>query len=68
MSLTKSGLQAALAKMMKDSVDQKFTVDQVAEAMATAIDDYVRQATVTGIRVSLPNGKHAAQTAPVTVS
>jgi hypothetical protein len=63
--LNKSSLSSAIKSALQTSEDK--TVDDTAEAIATAIDDYIRSMTITVAGVTTA-GTAAAQTqvAPVT--
>jgi hypothetical protein len=65
MALDKTRLGADLFAMMSDAKDKAWTARQVADAMAAAIDTYVRGADVNGVRAVLPDGKVAVQSGPV---
>ena len=65
MALNKTKLGDDLLKMMNDAKDKAWTPKQVADAMAVAIDNYVRGGDVNGIRAVLPNGQVAVQSSPV---
>jgi hypothetical protein len=62
MALDKNSLRDALVKMMTNAGEQSWTKNQVADAMAGAIDDYVRAGAVAGVVVGLPDGTSATQT------
>ena len=61
MTLDKSGLSKALLTMMNNAQDNAWSKQQVADAMAAAIDGYVRTASVSGVVVTLPGGGKASQ-------
>jgi len=61
MTLDKSGLSKALLAMMNNAQDNAWSKQQVADAMAAAIDGYVRTASVSGVVVTLPGGGTASQ-------
>jgi hypothetical protein len=65
MTLDKSGLSKALLAMMNDAQDNSWSKQQVADAMAAAIDGYVRTASVSGVVVALPGGGTASQSSTV---
>ena len=61
MSLDKNGLRDALVAMMTAAQEHSWSKNQVADAMATAIDAYVRAGAVSGVVVTLPNGTQVQQ-------
>ncbi len=65
MALDQKSLRDALLAMMTNAQDHAWTKDQVADAMAAAIDGYVRAGTVNGVVVALPGGQTATQSAAV---
>lgn len=66
MSLDKATLSKDLLTMMNNAQDQAWSKQQVADAMAGAIDAYVRSAVVSGVLVLLPGGsQQASQTGEV---
>ena len=65
MALDKKKLGADLLAMMNTAKDQGWSPQQVAEAMAGAIDSYVRAGDIKGVQVSLPGGQLLTQTAAV---
>ena len=68
MALDKNGLSAALLSMMNNAQEKAWTKQQVADAMAAAIDGYVRAASVSGVVVALPGGQTAAQSNTVSLT
>lgn len=68
MTLDKDSLRDALMTMMTSAEEQSWTKKQVAEAMAAAIDGYVRAGRVTGVVVALPGGHTATQSNTVGLS
>jgi hypothetical protein len=67
MALVKNDLKTSLLAMMNDAQAKGFSKDQVADAMATAIDNYVRQGVISGISVTLADGTQASQSGSVTL-
>jgi hypothetical protein len=51
MSLDKNTLKGDLVTLMNNAKDKSWSVDQVAAAMADAIDRFVRAAEVVGVKV-----------------
>ena len=68
MSLNKAKLGDDLLAMMNSAKDQGWNPEQVADAMAAAIDSYVRGGDVTGVTARMPNGEHAVQEGAVKLS
>lgn len=65
--LNKSSLSSAIKSALEISEDK--TVNDTAEAMATAIDDYIRSMTITVAGVTTAGtAVTQAQTAPVTAT
>ncbi len=56
MALDRNALRDALVTMMTNAQEKSWTKDQVADAMAGAIDDYVRAGAVSTVVVSLADG------------
>jgi hypothetical protein len=65
MALNKATLGADLLAMMKNAEAKSWAPEQVADAMAAAIDSYVRGGDVNGVRAVLPNGQVAVQSSAV---
>ncbi len=70
MALNKASLAAAIQTAFEQAKDQEWDAPQVAQALADAIDDYVRTADVDGITVDVvDNGNNplgtGTQTGPV---
>ncbi len=61
MSLVKDDLKQGLLDLMNNAQAHNWSREQVADAMATAIDGYLRAAVVTGVVVSVPGGATATQ-------
>jgi hypothetical protein len=61
MALNKNALRDALLAMMNDAQAQGWSKEQVASAMAAAIDGYVRAGAVSDVIVALPGGVQAHQ-------
>jgi len=67
-SLVKDDLKKGLLDMMSTAQDQNWSKEQVADAMATAIDSYVRAGTVTGVVVTIADGTPATQSNSVSLT
>lgn len=65
MALNKMKLGDELLAMMTNAKDQAWSPHQVADAMAAAIDTYVRAIDVNGVQATLPNGQVAVQASAV---
>jgi hypothetical protein len=61
MSLDRNGLRDALVTMMNAAQTHNWTKEQVADAMATAIDGYVRAGAVSDVVVTLADGSQLRQ-------
>jgi len=65
--LNKTGLQAAIKTALESNKGK--TVDETAEALANAIDDYIRSMTITVVGITTVGTAAAqTQTAPVTAT
>lgn len=58
MGLDKSTLKSDLETLMTSAKDQQWTVSQVAQAMADAVDRFVRGADVVQVTVSIGGTTH----------
>jgi hypothetical protein len=62
MALNKDRLRLALLAMMNQAETEAWTKEQVADAMAGAIDGYVRAGAVSDVVVTLSGGTEVRQT------
>ena len=56
MALDKTQLTNDLAKAFHSAKDHQWTIEQVAAAIAKAVDDYVTQGEIKGLTVDLTTG------------